>query len=43
MGGTETIISIPVTMSHSSLNADEFGTLGVDSSYMRLSVGIEDP
>ncbi len=43
MGGTETIISIPVTMSHRSLNADELGTLGVDSSYMRLSVGIEDP
>ena len=43
MGGTETIISIPVTMSHRSLNAHELGILGVDSSYMRLSVGIEDP
>ena len=43
MGGTETIISIPVTMSHRSLNAHELDILGVDSSYMRLSVGIEEP
>ncbi len=43
MGGTETIISIPITMSHRSLTSDELNILGVDSGFMRLSVGLEDP
>jgi cystathionine gamma-synthase len=43
MGGTNTIISVPLTMSHRSLNSDELKILGVDSKFMRLSVGIEEP
>jgi cystathionine gamma-synthase len=43
MGGVNTIISIPLTMSHRSLNKDELKILGIDAGYMRLSVGIENP
>ncbi|WMT52784.1 aminotransferase class V-fold PLP-dependent enzyme [Ferroplasma acidiphilum] len=43
MGGTETVISIPASMSHRSLTSEELNVLGVDSTFMRLSVGIEDP
>lgn len=43
MGGTETVISTPASMSHRSLTSEELNVLGVDSTFMRLSVGIEDP
>ncbi|WP_337860331.1 aminotransferase class V-fold PLP-dependent enzyme [Ferroplasma sp.] len=43
MGGTNTIISTPASMSHRSLSDGELKILGVDSKFMRLSVGIEDP
>jgi cystathionine gamma-synthase len=43
MGGTETVISTPASMSHRSLTSEELNLLGVDSTFMRLSVGIEEP
>ena len=42
LGGVETLISHPATMSHASLPADERRRLGVGDGLLRLSVGIED-
>jgi cystathionine gamma-synthase len=43
MGGVDSIVSIPKTMSHRSLTPDELEILGVDDHFIRLSVGIEEP
>jgi cystathionine gamma-lyase/cystathionine beta-lyase/cystathionine gamma-lyase/homocysteine desulfhydrase len=42
LGGVETLISHPASMSHASLPQDERRRLGVGDGLLRLSVGIED-
>ena len=42
LGGVETLISHPATMSHASLPEEERRRLGVGDGLLRLSVGIED-
>lgn len=43
LGGVNSTISHPSTMSHRSLNADEKAALGVRHETFRLSVGLEEP
>jgi cystathionine beta-lyase/cystathionine gamma-synthase len=42
LGGVESLISHPATMTHASVPAEHRDKLGVTSSLIRLSVGIED-
>ena len=42
LGGVETLISHPATMSHASLPEEERERLGITEGLLRLSVGIED-
>jgi cystathionine gamma-lyase len=42
LGGVESLISHPWTMSHASLPEDRRRALGISPSLVRLSVGIED-
>jgi cystathionine beta-lyase/cystathionine gamma-synthase len=42
LGGVESLISHPATMTHASVPADRREKLGVTSGLVRLSVGIED-
>jgi cystathionine beta-lyase/cystathionine gamma-synthase len=42
LGGVESLISHPATMTHASIPADLRIKRGVDDSLVRLSVGIED-
>jgi cystathionine beta-lyase/cystathionine gamma-synthase len=43
LGGVESLISHPATMTHASVPAEERERVGVRESLVRLSVGIEDP
>jgi cystathionine beta-lyase len=43
LGGVESIISYPVTMSHAGMHPDHRIKVGVTGDLVRLSVGIEDP
>jgi len=43
LGGVESIISYPVTMSHAGMHPDHRERVGVTGDLVRLSVGIEDP
>ncbi|MDA8126277.1 MAG: PLP-dependent transferase [Deltaproteobacteria bacterium] len=43
LGGVESIISYPVTMSHAAMHPDHRRRVGVTGDLVRLSVGIEDP
>ncbi|EQD51990.1 Cys/Met metabolism, pyridoxal phosphate-dependent enzyme, partial [mine drainage metagenome] len=43
LGGVNTTISHPATMSHRSLSAEEKKMAGINESLFRLSVGLEDP
>ncbi len=43
LGGVNSTISHPVTMSHRSLNDREKEALGIKNETFRLSVGLEDP
>ncbi len=43
LGGVESIISYPVTMSHAGMHPDHRKRVGVTGDLVRLSVGIEDP
>ncbi len=43
LGGVESIISYPATMSHSALPQDERYARGITDGVVRLSVGLEDP
>lgn len=43
LGGVETLIEHPASMTHASLNIDEKNKLGITNNLIRLSVGIEDP
>ena len=42
LGGVESLVSHPITMSHASIPKEEKEKLGITNSLIRLSVGIED-
>jgi len=42
LGGVETLVSHPATMSHVSLTPEERAALGISERLLRISVGIED-
>ena len=42
LGGVETLISHPATMTHASVPADRRARLGITDGLVRISVGIED-
>ena len=43
LGGTESLASLPATMTHSGVPADIRKRIGVLDSTIRLSIGIEHP
>ncbi|HEX8042645.1 PLP-dependent aspartate aminotransferase family protein [Candidatus Deferrimicrobium sp.] len=43
LGGVESILSYPATMSHGSMPREERRTRGITDGLVRLSVGLEDP
>jgi cystathionine beta-lyase/cystathionine gamma-synthase len=43
LGGVETLISHPATMTHASVPPDRRKEIGLTDSLVRISVGIEDP
>ena len=43
LGGVESLIEHPASMTHASVDADIRQSLGISDSLIRLSVGIEDP
>jgi cystathionine beta-lyase/cystathionine gamma-synthase len=42
LGGVDSLASMPLNSSHSSLSAEERARFGIRDSLIRLSVGIED-
>ena len=42
LGGVETLISHPATMTHSFITAEQRKKIGITDGLVRLSVGIED-
>jgi cystathionine gamma-lyase/cystathionine beta-lyase/cystathionine gamma-lyase/homocysteine desulfhydrase len=42
LGGVETLISHPATMTHAAIGAESREKLGITDGLVRLSVGIED-
>jgi cystathionine beta-lyase/cystathionine gamma-synthase len=42
LGGVETLISHPATMTHASIGAEARASLGITDGLVRISVGIED-
>src|SRR5882762_7550396 len=42
LGGVETLISHPATMTHASVDADKRARLGITDGLVRVSVGLED-
>ena len=43
LGGVESILSYPATMSHGSMPPAERNARGITDGLVRLSVGLEDP
>ncbi len=43
LGGVETIITHPATMTHASVPAEQRRAIGVTDGLVRISVGLEDP
>lgn len=43
LGGVESLIAHPATMTHASMTAEVRATAGITDGLLRLSVGIEDP
>ncbi|MCH2213023.1 MAG: PLP-dependent aspartate aminotransferase family protein [Fuerstiella sp.] len=43
LGGIESLISFPVTMSHASMSEEGRTAAGITDSTVRISVGLEDP
>ena len=43
LGGIETLIEHPYTMTHSDMTPDEKANAGITEDMIRLSVGLEDP
>jgi cystathionine gamma-synthase len=42
LGGVESLIAHPATMTHAAMDADARSNAGIDDALLRLSVGIED-
>ncbi len=42
LGGTETLVTFPMTQTHSDLKEEDRLSKGIDETLLRLSVGIED-
>ncbi|MCY3486986.1 MAG: PLP-dependent transferase, partial [Bacteroidetes bacterium] len=42
LGGVESLIGHPATMSHGALTPEERANLGISDHLVRLSVGVED-
>lgn len=42
LGGVETLISHPATMTHAAIPQDERNRIGVTDGLVRISVGLED-
>jgi cystathionine gamma-lyase/cystathionine beta-lyase/cystathionine gamma-lyase/homocysteine desulfhydrase len=42
LGGVETLISHPATMTHAAIGAEKRAELGITDGLVRISVGIED-
>jgi cystathionine beta-lyase/cystathionine gamma-synthase len=42
LGGVETLISHPATMTHASVPAEKRQTLGITDGLVRISAGLED-
>jgi methionine-gamma-lyase len=43
LGGTETLMEHPATMTHSDIPADRQGAMGISPAMLRISVGLEHP
>jgi len=43
LGGVESLVAHPASMTHASMTAEARATAGISESLVRLSVGIEDP
>lgn len=43
LGGTETLVTYPLTQTHESIPADIREKLGINDKFIRISIGIEDP
>ena len=43
LGGIESLVAYPVTMSHATMSAEARGLAGISEQTIRLSVGIEHP
>ena len=43
LGGVESLIELPASMTHASVPPDQRAALGIDDGLIRLSIGIEDP
>lgn len=43
LGGIESLISFPVTMSHASMTAEARAAAGITEKTVRVSVGLEHP
>jgi cystathionine beta-lyase len=43
LGGVESILSYPTTMSHSAMPEQERHARGISDGLVRFSVGLEDP
>jgi len=43
LGGVETLISHPASMTHGSVPREERQKIGVTDALVRISVGLEDP
>jgi cystathionine gamma-synthase len=43
LGGVESLVAHPATMTHSAMEPEARATAGISDSLLRLSVGIEDP
>jgi cystathionine gamma-synthase len=43
LGGVESLVAHPATMTHASMSVEARVTAGISDSLLRLSVGIEDP
>jgi cystathionine beta-lyase/cystathionine gamma-synthase len=42
LGGVETLVSHPATMTHASVPADRRAAIGLSDAMIRVSAGIED-
>jgi cystathionine gamma-lyase/cystathionine beta-lyase/cystathionine gamma-lyase/homocysteine desulfhydrase len=43
LGGVETLLCHPATMTHASVPADHRAAIGITDSLLRISTGVEDP